>query len=191
MTDQETRYVNDSIEAVVSKFRRIPNVFLTEDDLRVNLCTNLLRHFGSEERTQDNDISVSLHAEVRWYGKRKLKTRSDIVLIDVSNLEVLRCHKQATKGYRFGIPKGIIELKFRRPNGKSNASFLNDIQADIKKLNELKQEFNEDEDGQNKTEFWIVILDKKSRLEAVPEPAGIKLIYEFSNLKNPQSSNAK
>jgi len=88
MNDREIRYVDDSIEAVVCKFQRAPNIFLTEDDLRAHLCSRLLEYFGTEQRTRDGDRSISLHTEVRWYGKGDLKTRSDIVLVDVSNLDV-------------------------------------------------------------------------------------------------------
>jgi hypothetical protein len=99
--------------------------------LRIHLCSNLLQHFGTEQRTQDDDSSISLHAEVRWYGTGDLRTRSDIVLVEVSNLDVLRHNKMPSKGYGFNIPKGIIELKFRRPNGKSKSSFLAEIQDDL------------------------------------------------------------
>ena len=180
MTDQEVRNVNTCIEAVVSKFQRTPNVFLTEDDLRIHLCSNLLEHFGTEQRTQDGDSSISLHAEVRWYGAGDLRTRSDIVLADVSDLKVLHYNKMPSKGYAFNIPKGIIELKFRRPNGKSDTSFLKDIQGDLTKLNKLKQVFY-DAQGGYQTAFWMVILDKKSELQNISLADGIQVIYKFSS----------
>src|SRR5258708_38428766 len=114
-----------------------------EDDLRIHLCCNLLQHFGTKERTQDGDSSISLHAEARWYGAGDLTTRSDIVLVEVSNLDVLRHNQMPSKGYGFNIPKGIIELKFRRPNSKSKSSFLAEIQHDLTKLSQLKQVFHD------------------------------------------------
>jgi hypothetical protein len=187
MTDQEIRNVNTSIEAVVSKFQQTPNVFLTEDDLRMHLCNKLLQNFGIEQHTQDGDISISLHTEVRWYGgEGRLKTRSDIVLIDVSDLDVLHYDKMPTKGYGFNRPKGIIELKFRRPNGYRKDRFLKEIQADIDKLNVLKREFHHAEQGRSQTKFWMLILDKKSRLESIPASEGIQVRYEFSNRNHPR-----
>ena len=181
MTNQEICNVRDSIRAVTSKFRRAPNVFLTEDDLRAHLCSNLLRYFGTEERTKDNDRSISLHTEVRWYGKGDLKIRSDIVLVDVSNLDVLRHARMPSKGYGFNVPKGIIELKFRRPNGESQPSFLRKIQDDLAKLNKLKLIFHGAQ-GLDRTKFWMLILDKKARLtEPVCAPDGIEVSYEFSD----------
>jgi len=182
MNAQEIYYVHNSIEAVVARFQRTPNVFLTEDDLRVHLCSNLLKYFGAEQPTQDGDRSISLHAEVRWYGgTEKLKTRSDIVLVDVSNLDVLRHAQMPSKGYGFNIPKGIIELKFRRPNGESRSSFSKKIRADLNKLRLLKKVFT-DNQGRCQTEFWMLILDKKEKLPALDcRPYGIRVRYVFSN----------
>jgi hypothetical protein len=189
MTDQEICNVNASIEAVVSKFQRTPNVFLTEEDLRLHLCSNLLQHFGTEQATQDGDLSISLHSEVRWYGGAgDLTTRSDIVLADVADLKVLHYNKMPSKGYAFNIPKGIIELKFRRPNGKSDSGFLRDIQDDLNKLSGLKQEFY-DAQGRYQTAFWMVILDKKAELQDIPAVVGIETIYKFSNHSYPRLSN--
>jgi hypothetical protein len=187
MTAEENRYVRMSIEAVCSRFRQAPNVFLTEDDLRVHLCSHLLQHFGTEQLTQDGDISISLHTEVRWYGKGNLKSRSDIVLVDVSNLDVLRHARMPSKGYGFNIPKAIIELKFRRPNGESQRQFLKEIQDDIGKLRQLKQVFH-DPQKHFQTEFWMVILDKKEDVKGfINEPAGIQVEYVFSNQRRRES----
>ena len=85
-----------------------------------------------------------------------------------------------SKGYGFNIPKGIIELKLRRPNGESQPRFLRKIRDDLDKLNVLKRVFH-DAQGRYQTEFWMVILDKKARLQSVPAPDGIKVRYVFSN----------
>jgi hypothetical protein len=137
MTDREIQHVTESIASVVSRFKSSPNIFLTEDDLRVHLCSELLQHFGRKEFTADGDCSISLHAEVRWYGNGNLKTRSDVVLVDVSNLEVLNYNNLPSKGYGFNIPKAVIELKLRRPKGESNSAFMKKIECDCKKLGEL------------------------------------------------------
>jgi hypothetical protein len=182
MTDTEARHVNAAIKAVVIKFQRSPNIFLTEEDLRNHLCNELLKHFGTEETTQDGDKSISLHCEVRWYGRGTLKIRSDIVLVDVSNLKVLRYTKMPTKGYRFNIPKGIIELKLRRPNGESDSVFKRKIQADINKLKRLKGIFFAAR-GIDQTKLWLVVLDKKSKLSdpIYAREDGVEVTYQFSN----------
>jgi hypothetical protein len=181
MTEQEIHNVDSSIARIISKFSRVPNIFLTEDDLRVQLCSNLLQYFGMEEVTRDGDSSISLHSEVRWYGNGDLKLRSDIVLVDVSNLDVLRYAKMPSKGYGFNTPKAIIEIKFRRPNGESQPSFLKKIQDDLNKLNRLKKLFY-DARKHEQTQFWMLILDKKSGLtEPILERDGIKVVYKFAN----------
>lgn len=184
MNLEEENNVVASINEVIDLFRESPNVFLTEDDLRFHLCSRLIRYFGSEENTQDGDRSISLHTEVRWYGEGNLKTRSDIVLIDVSNLDVLRHARLPSKGYGFNIPKAIIELKFRRPNGESQASFLRHIHDDIQKLSELKRIFHNAQ-GRDQTAYWMIILDKKTVLtEHINAPEGINIHYEYRQAAN-------
>ena len=177
MNPSEIEDVEASIDEVFCLFRRAPNVILTEDDFRFHLCNSLLPCFGSEERTEDGDRSVSLHTEVRWYGEGELRLRSDIVLIDVSTLNVLRHSRLPSKGFGFNIPKGIIELKLRRANGESNASFLKAIDADIAKLAKLKQVFD-DAQGDDQTACWLLILDKRCDLNAqIPARDGIRIRY--------------
>jgi hypothetical protein len=121
---------------------------------------------------------------VRWYGEGNLKIRSDIVLIDVSNLDVLRHARLPSKGFGFNIPKAIIELKFRRPNGESQASFLRHIRDDIRKLSELKHIFHNAQ-GRDQTAYWMIILDKKTALtEQIHAPEGINVQYEYQQAAN-------
>ena len=114
-------------------FVSYPNKYLTEDDVRIHLCKLLLEKFGEIEATRDGDHSISLHTEVQWYGKGTLKYRSDIVLIDVGTLHVKRFSQMPSKGYGFNIPKAIIELKLRRPNGDSDRVFRRSVENDLKK----------------------------------------------------------
>ena len=184
MTHIEIQRVESCIQTVLNRFLSRPNIFLTEDDVRFHLCSCLVDYFGNEENTEDNDRSISLHTEVRWYGENgDLKTRSDIVLVDVSNLKVLRYLRMPSKGYAFNIPKGIIELKLRRPNGESGPQFLKKIQCDIDKLHILREAFK-DAQGHCDTEFWLVILDKKRHL-VVGQSEGVHVLYRFSNQRNP------
>jgi hypothetical protein len=181
MSPLETSWVSASVANVIHAFHQTPNMFLTEEDLRVHLCRFLFDHFADKQRTLDEDVSIPLHTEVRWYGDGKLKIRSDIVLVDVSNLKVLKHSKLPTKGFGFNIPKAIIELKFRRPNGVADSRFLKNIRVDLRKLEKLREVFLRAE-GPSNPKFWMVIFDKKSRMPAPPEaPYWINLAYEFSN----------
>jgi hypothetical protein len=180
MNTEERYNVVTSINEVIELFRESPNIFLTEDDLRLHLCCRLLRYFGSVEHTQDGDRSISLHSEVRWYGKDgNLGTRSDIVLIDVSSLDVLRHARLPSKGFGFNIPKAIIELKLRRVNGASQGNFLEEINKDINKLSELKRIFHNAQ-GRDQTAYWLIILDKKAEVtEEIIAPEGITIHYKY------------
>jgi hypothetical protein len=185
MTLQDRNQLDAAIQHVVSKFLRCPNAFLTEEDLRVHLCSKLLNYFGAEEQTNDGDRSIALHTEVRWYGIGNMKTRSDIVLVEVSSLAVLRHRLLPSKGYGFNIPKAIIELKLRRPNGESNPHFLEAIETDLNKLRDLHQLFRGDYEG-NQPELRLIVFDKKRRLDAPPPvPDGVNLQYEYANRSEP------
>jgi hypothetical protein len=110
----------------------------------MHLCSQLISEHGDLEDTSDGDKSIALHSEVRWYGDDgSIKYRSDIVLIDTGSLEVLDKPglRLPSKGYAFNKAKCIIELKLRRPNGKSNSSFNKLIDGDFEKLKELKLYF--------------------------------------------------
>ena len=179
------QHVNEAIEKTTLLFIDTPNVFLTEDDFRMHLCSNLLKDFGEIMRTGDQDYSIPLHTEVRWYGNGKLKYRSDIVLIDVSTLDVLRSSKLPSKGYGFNIPKAIIELKLRRPNGASDNQFIKSIQHDINKLIQLKDVFYESQ-GQNQTQFWVLFFDKKDHIKNANDrlnvPDYVNFIYKSKSI---------
>ena len=173
--------VNRCIADVVKRFQRSPNVFLTEDDVRVHLCGKLLCHFDSEEQTRDGDRSISLHTEVRWYGEEQLHLRSDIVLVDVHDLDVLRFSKLPSKGYGFNCPKVIIEIKFRRPNGKSDNQWSAEILGDITKLESLRTVFSE-AGFPGQTSFWVLALDKKRRISLTKEGStSVNIIYGYAS----------
>ncbi len=165
----ESRKIQDCISNISDHFKRTPHTFLTEDDLRFHLCRNLFAHFGTEEETQDGSYSIPLHSEVRWYGNKDLNgkhlnIRSDIVLIDVSSLNVLTPAKLPTKGFGFNVPKAIIELKLRRPQIDSDSHFLKKINEDISKLMKLKKIFDAAQRSKD-VSYWMVILDKKGDIK--------------------------
>lgn len=161
-----------------------PNIFLTEDDLRMHLCSKLLRHFSSLETTEDNDRSIAIHSEVRWYGDGDLHLRSDIVLVEVSTLNVVKYDKMPSKGYWFNFPNGIIELKLRRPIGMQNEVFRAAIDSDIGKLQRLRKVSKHDVPDRKQTQFWMVVLDKSSNLGLglhESEKAWLNFTYKFAS----------
>ena len=92
------REISKAINKIIDDFEEYPNKYLTESDVRCFLFNELIKieGLGQLKETEDGSKSISVHTEVRWYhGKQKqsfeivkLNYRSDIVIIDVSNLIV-------------------------------------------------------------------------------------------------------
>ena len=78
--------VDRAIGRLSVDFIRNPNKYLTEDDMRMHLAFRLMPDFGEIEKTKDDDTSIALHSEVRWWGDDHREDRSDIVIFDVSSL---------------------------------------------------------------------------------------------------------
>lgn len=163
--------IKDSIKYLLKIFSEHPNIFLTEDDVRCHLFSILVNnnsHLSETRKTKNGSFSIPIHSEVRWYGSSgKLKYRSDIVLLDPTNLRVkdqpgLRL---PSKGYTFNGYYAIIETKLRRTNGYSDKKFLTTIKKDISKLKRIKKETEE----YNKIKdpiYCLVCLDKKNDLRS-------------------------
>jgi hypothetical protein len=133
--------VEQKINTLIDEFKATPDKFLTEEDVRAYLYHLLLADFNGLEQTEDNQQSIPVHCEVRWYGRsKKLKCRSDIVIFDVSQLITKKGghFPLPSKGYGFNNPYVIIEIKLRRINNKSDNRFKIDLIADRTKLQELK-----------------------------------------------------
>jgi hypothetical protein len=160
---------DNALQNLIDNFNKYPNKYLTEDDVRIHLCHLLMNDFGKIEKTKDNDCSISLHTEVRWWGYKHSKYRSDIVLLDVADTQVtkkkileLKNHPQ--KGYSANKIKGVIEIKFRRNKGDSDNQFLKKIKSDYDKLKEIKKMINVG--NENKDTFYnLIVLDKKQDME--------------------------
>jgi len=163
--------IKNSINRLFKIFSEYPNIFLTEEDVRCHLF-NILVNNNSElsepRKTKDSYFSIPIHSEVRWYGlSGKLKYRSDIVLLDPTNLRVkgkadLRL---PSKGYGFNYYYAIIEMKLRRTNGCSDKKFLATIKKDIIKLKNIKKE-TEDFIKIKDPIYCLVCLDKKHDLRS-------------------------
>ncbi len=160
------------IKQLVEEFYKMDwdfNDFLTEDDVRCLLFSKL-------KTDLINYSTVSIHAEVRWYGTNSennkiLKYRSDIVLIDKTDLELNNnILPLPTKGYGFNKYYAIIEIKLRRPNDNhSDKSYNKIIQNDINKLKEIK----------NRTKRYSAINNRKYLMLAFDKKRNKKLFLDI------------
>lgn len=166
-----------SIKYLFKIFSEYPNIFLTEEDVRChlfNIMVNNNSELSEPRKTKDGSFSIPIHSEVRWYGSSsKLNYRSDIVLLDPTNLRVkdptnLRVKGKAdlrlpSKGYGFNYYYAIIETKLRRINGCSDDILLDLIKRDIIKLKNINKETKNHNMIKNPI-YYLVCLDKKHDL---------------------------
>ena len=180
--------IDTAIEQVKETFQSYPDIFLTESDMKCHLFAKLLEdnNFSRIKRTEDKSNSISLHSEVRWYGRedKKLKYRSDIVIIDVSDLrtENSTVFRLPSKGYGFNKFSSIIEVKLRRRNGASDKSFLKNVKKDVEKLQEISKKVSSNFIG------YLVIFDKKKdiikEISNIKSIRNIEIIYVYGEDKN-------
>ena len=159
--------INLAIESLIYDFNRYPNKYFTEEDVRIHLCHFLLDHFGEIRETRDNDRSIGLHTEVRWWGPNKSRMLSDIIIFDVGDLEVTaekvgklkHLELIPNKGFSGNTPKAVIELKLRRHGGESDNQYKKKIKADVNKLELVRSWFHH-----NKPKCWVIALDKRNEI---------------------------
>jgi len=191
--DEAACHIKKAIEELIHDFKEFPNKYLTEEDVRIHLCFLLMRHFGCIQKTADNDRSIALHTEVRWWGENESKELSDIVIFNVEGMSVtpneIRSQKRhrliPRKGYAADTAEAVIELKLRRNDGCSDAQYISKINSDIDKLEKISMWFcNENK----KTSFWVVALDKKSEIQEDKIPRSktesVNFRYGYSSVYN-------
>lgn len=186
MNDEE--FVDKCIQELNDDFDSSPNKFLTEEDVRFHLCLRLLEKYGKIEDTKDEDKSIALHTEVRWWGVQHSKKRSDIVVLDVSELKVtqsevkrhLKLGRIPSKGYSANKPLVVIELKFRRCIELSDAKYIEQIQKDALKLKALSETVLASCDP--KPILRVIAFDKRQDISRlIPNVPDIVIKYHFSN----------
>lgn len=171
------------IRRLFRAFLDFPNLFLTEEDIRCHLFSELLRvpQFSLKHKTSDGSFSIPIHSEVRWYGaSNKLKYRSDIVILDPGDLRVMETKlKLPTKGYAFNYFWAIIEIKLRRKNGKSDNQFLKDIIKEKEKLISINEEII----YKDRAYYCVLCFDKKKdiskQIKKIKDDNLINLKYVF------------
>lgn len=150
--------IQDKIDQKIKDFYNHPwsnKDFLTEDDVRCRLFLFL-------DEVLRNETNCSIHSEIRWYGHdpvKKLRYRSDLVIIDNTDLRVTDdLFTLPSKGYGFNLYYAIIEIKLRRKNDSdSDESFRKSIEADVCKLKEIKEKTTEE----NNNKYFIIAFDRK------------------------------
>lgn len=153
---------------LIARFRQNPHVFLTEEDIRSHLFSELCQHSPLNEivTTSSNSFSSALHAEVRWYGEsQKLRYRSDIVMLDPPDLKTEDGELHLpSKGYGFNKFWVTIELKLRRTNGESDKQFLDKIRREIRRMRKVQEETRSI--GPDTPSFHLLCFDKKGDIGA-------------------------
>ena len=162
MNSQEIKRITEQrINQLIDKFKKYPEKFLTEEDIRSYLYHLLIQDFNKLEKCEDGSKSIPIHCEIRWYGNSgKLRLISDIVILDVSTLRTksTKSFKLPSKGYKFNKPLIIIETKLRRKGNESDNQFKGRIIKDRDRLREIKKESN------GTFCSYILIFDKKNNL---------------------------
>lgn len=159
--DEIKRNVELRIEELIKEFVRYPDKFLTEADAIAYLYHLLLKDFNRLKKTKDRKKSIPLHNEIRWLGEsKKLRFRSDIVIFDVSTLRTMdRAQIEIhAKGYSFGDPYVLIEIKLRRNKGGSDNKLRKTIVQDREKIKKIKADIS------TKFYSYILALDKKRNI---------------------------
>jgi len=100
------RRVEDCISKIVREFRRNPELFLTESDLKCRLFMELDSDpvLSKEESTQDGRKTNYVHCESSYFVFGRLnKKRVDITVVNPSNFD-FRNQAASRKGYYFAEP---------------------------------------------------------------------------------------
>lgn len=189
MSDQIFNQINFALNSLKESFINNPDIFLTEEDIRCHLFMLLYQKLNINKlifNTVDQSKSIPTHTEIRWYGNsRKLKYRSDIVILDPRTLRTTdKIMELPSKGYGFNNFWAIIELKLRRINGKSDNQFLKEIKSEFNKLRQINEEIKYNNKYQ--AEYYLLCFDKKkdisfriNNFNEVKETKSINFHYVF------------
>jgi len=189
MSEQIFSQINIVLGILKESFIRNPDVFLTEEDLRCYLFMLLQQTLDVNKlifNTTDQSKSTPTHTEIRWYGEfRKLKYRSDIVILDPRTLRTTdKMMRLPSKGYGFNSFWAVVELKLRRINGKSDNQFLKEIKNELYKLGKIKEETKDN--NRHQAEYYLLCFDKKQDIDSrinyfseTDENQGINFHYVF------------
>ncbi|MGB4076124.1 MAG: hypothetical protein WBK28_00255 [Minisyncoccia bacterium] len=165
-TNEVKQILDREIQELIADFRQNPNVFLTEEDIRCHLFSRILGNelFSELQATAtEGSRSIPIHSEVRWYGRNgKLKYRSDLVILETSDLQTRNSLELPSKGYGFNTFHAVVEIKLRRVRGDTNNVYARKIREDQEKTLELMREV----DNLN-AQHYLLCFDKKSDISTL------------------------
>lgn len=148
--------VEDSILRIINTFKRNPELFLTESDLKCRLFMELNNDplFSQEEVTRDGEKKTNyVHSESSYFVFGKLnKKRVDVTVVKPHNYDFENEEVVYRKGYFFAEPSIGIELKLNKNKSKNRMEKeLKAVLDDLKLLKSTRPE----------SSFYVLLLDKK------------------------------
>ena len=148
--------VKDCIKKTVNRFKRNPELFLTESDLKCRLFMELNNDpvFSQEEVTADGEKKTNyVHSESSYFVFGELnRKRVDITVVKPSNYDFKNEEVVVRKGYSFAEPSIGIELKLNKNKSKNRVE--KELRAVLDDLKELKR-------SRPRSSFYVLLLDKK------------------------------
>jgi len=161
--------VERSILNIINIFKRNPELFLTESDLKCRLFMELSNDpiFSREEATRDGKKKTTyVHSESSYFVYGKLnKKRVDITIVNPSNYDFEKEEVIVRKGYYFEEPSIGIELKLNKNKSKNRMK---------KELKSLLDDLQQLKNSRPESTFYVLVLDKR----------GVFSIGEIFNMQN-------
>jgi len=149
--------VEKCILKVIKDFKRNPELFLSESDLKCRLFMELNKDgdFSREEKTGDGKRQTNyVHSEISYFLFGKLnKRRVDICIVKPSNFDFDNKPIVERKGCSFMEPSIGIELKLNKNETKSTV---------IKKLKDVLESIKLLKNTRPDSKFYVMQLDKKN-----------------------------
>lgn len=192
MIESFNERVERSILNIINMFKRNPELFLTESDLKCRLFMELSNDpvFSREEATRDGKKKTTyVHSESSYlvYGKLN-KKRVDITVVNPSNYDFENEEFIVRKGYYFEEPSIGIELKLNK--NKSKDKMEKELKSLLDDLQQLKI-------SRPESTFYVLVLDKRSvfQIEEISsiqnEYRNIKIFYATVNFTFPRQDHHK
>lgn len=170
--------VEKCILKTIDRFKRNPELFLTESDLKCRLFIELNNDsvFSQEEETHDKEKRTNyIHSETSYFVSGKLnQKRVDITVVRPSNYDFKNEEVVYRKGYYFGEPSIGIELKLNK--NKSKKGVEDELKVDLDNLRGLR-------DSRPESSFYELLLDKRNVFSETEiktlqrEYPGIRIFY--------------
>ncbi len=162
--------VEKCIRNVSDRFKTFPDIFLTEEDVRGHLFSELLKNYGdAPERTLNGSMTTPTHSNFSWYNRTgSLRPRPDISIVDPQHVDTSIENSKDLLAH--DIPFAI-EIKLNRKTDKKKAKI--GLYLDLKKMADLKTR-------NAATKFYAFYLDKKAILT---EPYLLKMQTKYPESK--------